>query len=471
MRHQHPTFRRGFTLVELMVSAALAVLIMTVLAMAFSAGLESLSHLKSLGGLAERLRTTHNLLDEDLKAQHFDGGGTGGAPALSDLRYDQLLTPGSTAAAPPAGGFLSLRQGTGSVYEGSDQDGVFATRGTDHVLGMTVRRVGKRPDQLFTLDLTPLITFANTPGNPAAQRTQAAQAVVTLNAASLNDVPTPTPVAVASPANLAVQIPVSPTFVADWAEVYWFLGNPQVIGGVTNHTLYRRVRVLTPQPVDFPQGTGLESTLSCFPVTPGGGQPPFWRTNTLDSIRTPTNRLYAAPNTAPSAIPATDPKHGDDIVLTNVISFDVKPLWTQQGPQWQTPGATTGAPPNIYEAPPAARTVLPSTITPATVGNVIPFAPFPIVPPGTVLNAEHPYDDLPAMNRPGFPSPHLPENTSPAYAAQRVFDTWAPLPNWNVPGHPTTIPFRARMLGVQIKVRAFEVKNKMTRQSTLIVKL
>jgi type II secretory pathway component PulJ len=454
----HPTTRRpAFTLVELMVAAALTILIMTVLATAFSAAMESLSTLKSMGGLAERLRTTHNLLNDDLTAQHFLGGTSSDVPQVSDLRYD-LLSPGGNQQAPPPGGFFFLRQGTGSVFEGLDQDQLFSTRGTDHVLGMTVRRQGKRPDQLFTVDLTPLINHANDTTKPPAERSAAGFVVLKLNGQSKNDVPMPV-ATMANPANLSALITVPSVFVSEWAEVYWFLGNPNNIGGVNNYTLYRRARVLTPLPNDnIPVAVAalVQDTISFRPVGVG-----TVGTNTPETIRVPTNRLFSTPDgpyTPNVALP------GDDIVLTNVVGFELKATW-QQASQWQTPGSGG---PNTYAKTPTTRTILPNTISAGSVGNQIDFTtPFTN---GAVANGDFPFDDLPVWNL-GLPNPNLPENTSPAYTGKRVFDTWAPVSGWNTPGNPNCIPFRARIMGVQVKVRVFDIKNKLTRQSTLVVKL
>jgi prepilin-type N-terminal cleavage/methylation domain-containing protein len=467
MRHHHRT-RRGFTLVELMVAAALAVLIMTVLAGAFGAALESLSHLRSMGTLAERLRTTHNLLQDDLQSQHLDASGSGGAPLLSDLRYDRLSVGGGEMT-PPRGGFFSLVQrggvAGGSVFEGMDQDTIYSTHATSHVLGFTVRRIATqarpdqplaRPDQLFTVDLTPLTT--NAAFGPALNQLLAA-----------------------SSCDAVVSTAANPTFVSEWAEVFWFLSAAptSTVNGVPQYTLYRRVRALTPVEIDIPTtpDVGIQDVLSCRQVNVGPGLT-VWRTNTPQSVRVPNYRLYFNPQTAPTPFPLGHPKHGDDIVLTNVTSFEVKAAW-QQAPQWVVPQPNP-LPPLVYAAPPAPRPVV---FNPGP-GNPINF-PIVQVPPPNIPNADAAafsdvrYDDLPIRNT-LLPSPLLPENVSivsgvpnpTVYTDQRVFDTWTDeLTGWNTPGTPNCIPFRARMMGVQVRIRVYEPKNKMTRQATLVMKL
>jgi prepilin-type N-terminal cleavage/methylation domain-containing protein len=63
---------RAFTLAELLVAMALIVMIMAILSQAFVEGLESFRHLKALGDLAERLRTSSLLLARDLDATNLE---------------------------------------------------------------------------------------------------------------------------------------------------------------------------------------------------------------------------------------------------------------------------------------------------------------------------------------------------------------------------------------------------------------
>ena len=123
--------RAGFTLVELLVAAALSILIMAVLSTAFQTGLQTLSTLKSLGDMAERLKTAETLLRTDLSAEHFTtvgnasgtpGDGSPGALRVSDLHYESA-TPGGL----PLGGYFQIVQGMGSFPEGLDADGLIST--------------------------------------------------------------------------------------------------------------------------------------------------------------------------------------------------------------------------------------------------------------------------------------------------------------------------------------------------------
>src|SRR5687767_11429926 len=80
-----PTARPGFTLVELLVATALIVVIMAILATAFSVGMDTFSELKSIGDLSEQLRTADDVLRRDLAAAHMED------PAGSVVRVSDPL--------------------------------------------------------------------------------------------------------------------------------------------------------------------------------------------------------------------------------------------------------------------------------------------------------------------------------------------------------------------------------------------
>ena len=66
--------RSGFTLVEVLVSMALILFIMSILSAAFVAATQSVTDLKSAGDLAEKLRGAVNVLRRDLEQDHFTDG-------------------------------------------------------------------------------------------------------------------------------------------------------------------------------------------------------------------------------------------------------------------------------------------------------------------------------------------------------------------------------------------------------------
>src|SRR4051794_5335162 len=71
---QTPDARRarpGFTLVELLVSAAICVIIMTVLAVCFQSGLEAIRQMRSQGDMTDQLRAVGEMMKRDLTVDHF----------------------------------------------------------------------------------------------------------------------------------------------------------------------------------------------------------------------------------------------------------------------------------------------------------------------------------------------------------------------------------------------------------------
>src|SRR5262245_32714108 len=98
--------RSAFTLVEMLVSAALIVFIMLILTTVFKEGLQSLGQIKATGKLQENLRHATKLLHRDLAAPHFSREVSAlHGPMLSQQRLDLY---GWT---PPREGFFRIFQG------------------------------------------------------------------------------------------------------------------------------------------------------------------------------------------------------------------------------------------------------------------------------------------------------------------------------------------------------------------------
>jgi prepilin-type N-terminal cleavage/methylation domain-containing protein len=207
--------RAGFTITELLVAMALIVFILSILATAFSEGVKTFRGLKGIGDMNQRLRIFSSLIRSDLEADHFEG-----RRRLSDTQF--------WAIGPPRAGFFRIWQGSaqstvaGAPYflEGMDIDSnIESVRATDHVMHFTVKKRGNDPKDFFhaTVPATsPLVTF----GNPDAR---------------FQDPP--------------IQGSTTATFNSQWAEVAWFLRpNGQNANGTPLYTLYRRQRVLVPVP-------------------------------------------------------------------------------------------------------------------------------------------------------------------------------------------------------------------------------
>lgn len=340
-----PDPRAGFTLVELMVAMALIILIMTILSVAFQVGMDSLSQLKSIGGLSEQLRTAQATLQRDLQANHLED------PTGNPVRVSALHSSPATAL-PWTGlnrGYFTVTQrrmgsGTGGVdtKEGFDSE-IDSWRGDSesaqtpgfHILRMTVQLSGQTAQETFSADAPPglaavagsLSSFASSPN----------------------------------------------TMVSRWAEVVYFI-RPNGLFTSSNdpnappmpvYTLYRRLRLLGNGPaVIFETGPAPPGSIiadpAAFPdlswsrIIPTSPQQS--RLNTPADITAPANRLGGSSDpTVPAAQPyspaltpdtpsagptfpwpaglpfpyripasALHQRFGSDVVLNNVVSFQVQ---------------------------------------------------------------------------------------------------------------------------------------------------
>lgn len=451
-RRPSPAARRGFTLVELLVAAALTVVVMAILATAFSAGMSTLSSLKSVVGLSEQLRTVETVMRRDLESQHLEDAS--GAP----VRLSEPRLNGAAWAGGGKKGFLAIGQGSvarqaynptpvapelpfvGSVppyntppnntqqawdnypylKEGTDPD-MPSFRAWDHRIAMTVKATGKSATEGFSA------------GAPA----------------SLSNA------AVAAPLSRIDFDPNNAVFVSQWAEVTYFL-NPSgsivtdnadgTLSTLPVFSLHRRQRALSQYPVQI--GTTAPGTIQDgnvlrerftdlsvrtvpLPVF-NAGPPPTWlapapAVTQVDSfactpadVTNPLNRMNAfvdwrnytggplvpvfrdlpagLPEVAPGKpflpIDRNDERFGSDVVLNNVLSMQVRVMTDASGVQYVDPPYT------------------------------------PAVAPG---------------------------QTAPATAA--FYDTAAAL----VSGFTN-----ARVKAVQIRIRVYDQKNKQTRQVTIV---
>lgn len=239
--------RRGFTLVELMVSMALIIFIMTILTEAFIGGLNSFQVLKANGDMDEKLRGVANILRGDLVADHFE-----------DKR--RLSDPNFWSAGPPREGFFRIFQGSSpfpgqvvnttspppgwqnpvlpvNAYEGQDFN-IPSWHSVDHMLHFTVRLRNNERSKFFAARIPP-----NSP---------------------LLSYPLPDPRF--QPSGFSNQ----GVFHSQLAEVVYFLRpNGKTAGSTPLYNLYRRVLVVVPNNV----WTNVDSTTQ--PLHPGVNGIPF----------------------------------------------------------------------------------------------------------------------------------------------------------------------------------------------------
>ena len=314
---------RGFTLPELLVATACSLAIMAIIAVCFQKAIDAFRTLRAVASMQDKLKSAENVIKRDLASEHFSGifrPGYGG-PFLRDQRLDL------TGWYPPDEGCFSINTVAG-YNEGNDSDGLpsfYAPQGS--LLQFTIKLSGKRDeDYCRAVPYNPLIASgasnANPPDfNPAGQ------------------------------------------FVSRWAEVAYFLAAPpspatqQYANGTPLYNLYRRQRVaLSPETiatvaaaggtVSRSVGTG-NATLNTYPdisISPSTGN-----VNISSDLTVAANRLFqtgSANPTAPSGLTGT--YQGDDILLTNVISFDVSCNWSNGNaagtPTFPAPSVTSDWP-------------------------------------------------------------------------------------------------------------------------------
>jgi type II secretory pathway pseudopilin PulG len=468
--------RHGLTLVEMLVATALIIFVMTILASVFTAGISALRNLRGVGSLQDQLRTATNVLRRDLAEPHFGRETTSLAgPYLSQQRLDLYDW------SPPRQGFFRIWQGAPSVIEGLDGDGnasyVMNPAGmTDPTrlpaLHFTVRvdmpaGQGSGRDRLFfTTSPTTALTAAGL--NAQAQqlfslnRTGAAQS-------HLGDIE-------------------GGTFYSPWMEVAYFLRpTGQSAGESPLFSLHRRRRValdIRPSasaasvPIPFAGQNGAlvvpqMTDVSLFEPTPGSGNA---FVNTPTDLTVPYRRLGMRPpgNVNPTTMPpeaagifppnnayrslfddypnamagaganAIPSPGGDDLLLENVISMDIKANWDV--PTDPRIAGRVPAPADYY------------------------------APNGAIQNPDSPFDNLPVAAA-GFGNDVL------TAGGARVFDTWTgedvgPIrySQWNTrlesggnqPLTAVTIPARVRVKAIQIRLRVWDIKTQQARQVTIV---
>lgn len=432
--------RRGFTLVELMVAAAVSVGIMVILTVAFQTSINLMREGKAIGNLQERLRAATTVLSHDLAAEHFSGNFVSGVsgPYLSDQRLDK------DEWRPPDRGFFRIWQGSavnqpGYSVEALDADGIPSYVANNHMLHFTVKLQGNRTERLFATRLT------NPGDHDAALR-------YTVPVDTITGEPDTTLAAFVADRRYELNQPGAVPFLSEWAEVIYCLepvvdtntGAQELTVGTDDQTthlplwsLRRRqrlpVRVAADKSSLHPPLPQWEEVSFQQP-----GDPQFL--NNVADLTTPERRLQMDGATGRYPILGTttggDPfLFGDDILITDVISFQVQVHWS--------PHFDRTDPDNPIQTTPA---------------------------PGEVNGgADLPFDDLPLSANPRFGG------------VAHVFDTWtddapagAPRPNyrddWNNFADPNafTLPLRIRVRALKITIRVWDRKMKLARQATLV---
>jgi prepilin-type N-terminal cleavage/methylation domain-containing protein len=299
--------RQGFTLIELMVSVALIVLVLAVLAEAFAVGLDSFGKLKAVGDMSDRLRGAAHQIRQDLLADHFEG-----AFRVSDANFGNPRRP--------ACGFFQIKQFGPSLLEGQC-DGVNSFRapqapGQSHILYMTVKRRGNRPEDFFAASV------------PDTKLLGSPDKTTYFN----------------QPEDARRQNGMQPLYTSQWAEVAYFL-QPMMESTAANtapvqstakgtplYTLHRVVRVIVPENL-YVQNLvprAQEPSYTGFSYRPGTYltfNSPFDVTSSSNrSLRTATINIVDndPSNPASPAFQAGDPELVSTMLLADVVSFTVQ---------------------------------------------------------------------------------------------------------------------------------------------------
>lgn len=298
--------RGGFTLVELLVAAALCVVIMTVLAVAFRSGMDTLSQVKSVADMTDRLRAVEVVMQNDLKADHledeygtsvrvsdrlvnrqWDGVNRRWDAATQKRGFFRIVQGSAPKTAPGAGAcpIAGLAAGAATdpyLWEGyANPDPVHTFRAHDHWIHFTTKLSGQTDRDVYTV-------------------TDASLA------------------AVAADLNLRTGLTPANSLTSRWAEVAYFLDptpTDQFTVGANSFPLYtlcRRQRVIAQT---APAGAVLAPGLAGVSVLNVAGN-----LNTPLTITTLANRLFGA---GPPA-KLTGANLGNDVLLTNVVSFQVQ---------------------------------------------------------------------------------------------------------------------------------------------------
>ncbi len=413
--------RPGFTLVELMVAAAVCVLIMAILAGAFSMGIDTVRQMKSAGDMMDQLRGAGTALKADLAANHLMT--PDGTPVkLSSIRADQTsVTDNGTGATPrytvsgwecPTNGFVRICSPPFTYPSGNptDADGLNAGTGiaTTHYLHFTSILTGNSDDEYFRA---------------------------------------------AVPAN-------GQTYHSIAAEVAWFLEPMPSLGtGPTLHRLIRRQRICALSDTDrrdrpWPSIAD-EAVISL--------RRPDSKTtylSTLAELTNPSNRLggtkwSSATNQVGAGYafqgsPAQDDviapmssRPGEDTVLSNVISFEVQVQWT-------------GAGGTAMNGTAAKNALLPYD-------NTTPAKRDPSVFDTTQSKTDDPFDTLPKV---------LPTWTNGGLANTHTYDSWTRDLDWQTSYDPATPdanrpPLVITVRAVQVRIRIWDPKMQTGRQITI----
>ena len=282
------TSKKGFTLVELMVSMAIIIFMLSIMSQAFVIATTCMSGLKGVGELLDKGRPVLAVLQKDLSAYHFDG-------------YRRLSDENFWDNGPPRQGYFQIYEGGATSYEGTTTDGVTYQRSgsaADHRLAFTSRLSGKNPEDFY---VTAFEQYnPNSDYNNLVGLFNSGSILKTSKNFQRYDF------------NLGV-------LHSQWAEIAYFTkANNRTANGTPLMDLYRQQRAILPSNSEANvlalNGTNLLQYEN-FSCKPNAGKIYF---NSPSDLTIPSNRMASGlPNTLYA---------NSDLLITDVISFDVRIL-------------------------------------------------------------------------------------------------------------------------------------------------
>lgn len=309
--------RSAFTITELLVSMALIMLIMSIMAEAFGKSLEMFSAMKSIGDMDQKMRAAIVILSRDLSDDHFGQPNT----RLSGIAGAPITNPASGSM--PGAGFFVVYQDGVAINEGNDADGNPCPRNTTGMLHFTVNRAyswnnggnikyGRRENYLAAyapIKLAPMSRFQD----GSNYYSQVAEVAYFLR--PTGDTTTPT------------------------------AANP---GGLPRYTLYRRQAVILTD-TDAKTMAGAPGDIANYCDVSWAPLVGNAFNNFSDVVDIKRRRLLnGATAYGPNVIPRYEdedpnsPFKGNDILLTDVLSFDIQLMHANIIPPNTIPGTFTG---------------------------------------------------------------------------------------------------------------------------------
>jgi hypothetical protein len=372
--------RSAFTLVELLVSMALIIFIMAILAEAFVEGLKTFRNMKAVGDMNARLRTAEQMMRDDLSADHFEG-------------KRRLSEPYFWTIGPPREGFFRLWHGSliatpgpGAFYNEGTVDGVPSYYAIDHVLQFTAKKRGNNRQDFYSAAVpsnSPLLAL----GQPDSRYQETAGGVTSYN--------------------------------SQWAEIAWFLRpNGKNAGSQPLFTLYRRQRVVVPSTMLMNAGNLVDLNYQAPGALPLTAKPDYLEVSTSQSYSGPSHPAtlyFNSPRdlTIPErrfgmnpSVSAGLPVRTDNNLRYPIIALGPKPPFNYQSPNYQADDEDCTAalvPPGHPEASREGSDVI--------LTDVISFAVIPIF-------SGVPVENFPPQNK-SFPKD---AGGNPTVS---VFDTWS----------------------------------------------